>query len=75
MQEIIRKIQSVSNKIVVITDGKRGVYAYDGHYLYKCPEFPAKVISTLGAGDAFASTFCGALKRTDRSQFKLNFSD
>ena len=26
--------------------------------------FPSPVVSTLGAGDAFASTFCAALERT-----------
>ena len=43
--------------IVVVTDGKCGVYATDGAKYYRCSEFPAKPVSTLGAGDAFASTF------------------
>lgn len=52
-------------QIVVITDGGNGAYAYDGKRFYFCPVFPSDVISTLGAGDAFASTFCAALGRTD----------
>ena len=31
---------------------------------YYCPTFDSPVVSTLGAGDAFASTFCAALSRT-----------
>ena len=31
--------------------------------IYICPPFPAKVTSTLGAGDAFASTFCATIDK------------
>ena len=54
---IIKKVKDMSGGVVVITDGKHGAYAFDGKKYYKCGEFPAKVVSTLGAGDAFASTF------------------
>lgn len=74
LKEIITKIQSISNKIVVITDGKRGVYAYDGNYLYKCPEFPAKVISTLGAGDSFASTFTATIEKYNDIKKALEYA-
>ena len=45
-------------QVVVITDGNSGAYAYNGKRFYYCDIFPSEVISTLGAGDAFASTFC-----------------
>lgn len=51
--------------IVLITDGKNGVYAYDGKNFYICPPYPAKVRSTLGAGDAFASTFTASIEKTN----------
>ena len=54
---IMDKIKEISGGIVVVTDGKNGVYATDGDKYYRCGEFPAKPVSTLGAGDAFASTF------------------
>ncbi len=58
------KILKGTNKVnVVITDGKAGVYAYDGIKFYKAPEFPAVVRSTLGAGDAFSSTFTAAMEK------------
>mgnify|MGYP006374721047 CR=1 FL=1 len=31
--------------------------------IYICPTFPAVVTSTLGAGDAFASTFCASMDK------------
>ena len=46
------------------TDGGHGAYAYNGTKYYYCPVFQGPVISTLGAGDAFASTFCASLQRT-----------
>jgi len=63
-QDIKRMLQALKIKdyqVVVITDGNKGAYAYEGKKFYYCPTFPAEVISTLGAGDSFASTFCGAL--------------
>lgn len=63
LRRIITKLQSLSHQIVLITDGKRGVYAFDGKKYYKCPEFPADVVSTLGAGDAFASTFTATIEK------------
>jgi len=62
---MLNKLKSTAAKIVVITDGKNGVYAHDGEKYYICPEFPAHVVSTLGAGDAFASTFVGTLAKSN----------
>jgi sugar/nucleoside kinase (ribokinase family) len=52
MLELLHEIKA---KVVVITDGRDGAYAYDGEFIYKAPTFPAEVVSTLGAGDAFAA--------------------
>lgn len=65
IQEMLKKLKIGEKQIIVITDGKYGAYAYDGTTFYQCDNFPAQVVSTLGAGDAFASTFCGALQRTN----------
>ena len=51
-------------QIVVVTDGGNGAYAYNGKSIFYCPVYPGKVVSTLGAGDAFASTFCASMNRT-----------
>lgn len=65
VKAMLDKLKSTDAKVVIITDGKNGVYAYDGAKYYKCPEFPAKVVSTLGAGDALSSTFTAALVYTN----------
>ena len=54
-------------QIIVITDGGAGAYAFDGENYYYCDCFDGPVRSTLGAGDAFASTFCAALNRFDKN--------
>lgn len=64
--DMFKKLKVSDYQVIVITDGGNGAYAYDGKHYYRCPVFDAPVISTLGAGDAFASTFCAALQRTDK---------
>lgn len=66
IKEMFKKLKVGEKQIIVITDGKHGAYAYDGEQFYICPVFDGPVVSTLGAGDAFASTFCAALGRTNR---------
>jgi len=61
LKEMIFKLKKYGSKVVVITEGKKGAYAFDGKILYYCPTFPSKVVSTLGAGDAFASTFVASM--------------
>ncbi len=68
-QDIKRMLEALKIKdyqVVVITDGNKGAYAYEGKKFYYCPTFPSEVVSTLGAGDSFASTFCAALYRNGK---------
>lgn len=62
---MLREINPGKGKVTIITDGKNGVYAFDGCMFYHCDEFPATVVSTLGAGDAFSSTFVASLNKTN----------
>ncbi|MCI4665514.1 MAG: carbohydrate kinase family protein [Neomegalonema sp.] len=48
----------------LVTDGKRGAYASDGAKIFFQPSLPATVAGTVGAGDAFASTFAAWLNYT-----------
>lgn len=48
-------------RIVVVTNGPEGVYATDGNHIYFHPSLKTKVISTVGAGDAFGSMFVSFL--------------
>lgn len=62
---MLKTLRTGTDALVVITDGKHGVYCYDGKKIYLCPIFPAVVTSTLGAGDAFSSTFCATIDKYD----------
>ena len=63
--KMLNELNMGAGRITIITDGKNGAYAYDGKKYYQCGEFPATVVSTLGAGDAFSSTFVSSLIKTN----------
>jgi sugar/nucleoside kinase (ribokinase family) len=44
-------------KIIVVTNGAEGVYVASNDGILFHPSLPTKVVNTLGAGDAFGSTF------------------
>ncbi len=58
---IMARLKAMGPKYVVVTDGPRGAYAYDGKQLDVVPAFPAVRKEATGAGDAFATGFLGAL--------------
>ena len=64
IKTMLNMLKVTDYQVIVVTDGGRGAYAYDGKKYYYCPTYPSDVVSTLGAGDAFASTFCASLVRT-----------
>lgn len=74
IKEMLVNLKKYVKDIVVITDGKKGVYVHDGHKFYYAKPYPAKVVSTLGAGDAFASTFFGTLLKTDDIKKAIAFA-
>lgn len=67
VKKMHRALRKENNSIILITDGKNGATCFDGNKFYKAPEFPAKVRSTLGAGDAFASTFVASIEKFNRN--------
>jgi ribokinase len=61
--ELLKKMQELGPKNVVITDGPKGAYAYDGNDIYfiePCSDSKPAYERT-GAGDAFASTVVSAI--------------
>lgn len=56
----LKKLHQSGPKVILITDGKRGAYGYDGTTRYYAPVYNTTVKSTLGAGDCFGSTFMAA---------------
>src|ERR1035437_192844 len=61
--ELLPKIAALGPKIVVITDGSKGAYAYEDMETWFMPPYPdpKPPYDRTGAGDAFASTFIAAL--------------
>ncbi len=62
---LLEQLHALGPKILCITDGPKGAYAYDGQtneywfqVMYPDPKPP---VSRTGAGDAFASTFTSAI--------------
>lgn len=61
--ELMKMMRAKGPKIVVITDGPKGAYAYDGESSWFMPPYPdpKPPFERTGAGDAFSSTFVSAL--------------
>jgi ribokinase len=62
MKELLTAMRHVGPKIVVITDGDRGSYAYDGSKYWQCGITDTPVVERTGAGDAFGTAFLAALQ-------------
>ncbi|MFA4872035.1 MAG: carbohydrate kinase family protein [Patescibacteria group bacterium] len=58
---LLRYIKGLGPQIVVITDGAKGAYVYDGKKYYYMKAMDSKSVDTVGVGDAFAAAFTGAL--------------
>ena len=58
---LLKDIYKLGPKIVVITNGLKGAYAYDGKDVWFIESLPHKPFESTGAGDAFSSAFTTAL--------------
>lgn len=63
MSDLLKSLQSAGPRLVVITDGVAGAYAYEGGETWFMPVYPdpKPPYERTGAGDAFSSTFAIAL--------------
>ena len=63
IKTLLKNMHSLGPKIVLITDGRNGAYAFDGTQMLKVPMYPdpKPPVDRTGAGDAMASTFVAAL--------------
>lgn len=59
----ISRLMAYGPKIVVLKLGKRGARVFEKDRVISAPSFEVRVVSGLGAGDAFASGFCYGLLR------------
>jgi len=60
MSRLLKAVYKLGPELVVITDGAKGSWCYDGVHKYEMPCHRVKVVETTGAGDAYASTFVAA---------------
>jgi len=61
IRDMAKVIQLQGPKIVVITDGKEGAYAYNGLDFFRVGAYPAHRVDATGAGDAFAAAFLAGI--------------
>ncbi len=61
LYEYFMELFSYGIKRIVVTDGKNGAYVATKDTLYFHPSITVPIINTIGAGDAFGSTFFGLL--------------
>jgi ribokinase len=62
-EELLKRMHALGPKIVVLTDGPKGAYAYAGEeVIFQAPRpDPKPPLERTGAGDAFAATVVAAL--------------
>jgi len=66
IKKLMKRCHEFGPKTVIITHGKKGVYASDGEHIYKVRPHRIKVVETTGAGDAFGAGFLtGMIKKND----------
>ncbi|MGD0328363.1 MAG: carbohydrate kinase family protein [Minisyncoccia bacterium] len=63
MRELLKKMRALGPKIVLVTDGPNGAYAFDGDERLKVPMYPdpKPPLDRTGAGDASTSSVVAAL--------------
>ncbi|MFP4539838.1 MAG: carbohydrate kinase family protein [Candidatus Paceibacterota bacterium] len=63
INELLKMTRDLGPKKVVVTDGPKGAYTYDGEEMWFMPPYPdpKPPVDRTGAGDSFASTFTSAL--------------
>lgn len=63
IKALLQKMRDLGAKIVVLTDGPNGAYAYDGTEMLRVPMYPdtKPPVDRTGAGDATTSTIVAAL--------------
>ncbi|MFC1894334.1 carbohydrate kinase family protein [Candidatus Dependentiae bacterium] len=61
LYSFFKEILKMGPKIVVVTDGAKGVYTATKNEIFFHPSIKTNVIDTLGAGDSFGSCFVASL--------------
>ncbi|MEA2097981.1 MAG: carbohydrate kinase family protein [Patescibacteria group bacterium] len=70
---LAKNIKNWGPKIVIITDGSEGAYAYDGNSVLYSPATSKDSVDTTGAGDSFGSAFVGGYILTEDLEKSLKY--
>jgi len=64
--EMVEALASFGCEFIVIKRGDRGQLLYDAatHSRWDIPPYPARIVNTIGAGDAFCGGFLAGYRRT-----------
>ena len=68
---MLKELYRLGPEIIVITDGKKSINAYDGKNIYVLIPNKIKVVESTGAGDAFASSFLSGIIKKNDVEFAL----
>jgi ribokinase len=68
---MLRKLAELGPSIVAITNGKAGVFVFDGDYFYSAKAHKIGVVETTGAGDAFAASFLSGILKKGNMEFAI----
>jgi ribokinase len=61
INDLVKMVSDLGPENILITDGDRGVYAYDGYKLHYHPAQKVNLVEKTGAGDAFTSGLIGGI--------------
>lgn len=63
IKDLLKGLRALGPNIVLITDGTKGAYSFDGNEMLKVPMYPDQdpPFERTGAGDAFTSSISAAL--------------
>ena len=72
-KDVTELLPLLKTKIVVVTDGKNGSYAYvNGGIVYEAAHPVTKILDTTGAGDAFSAGFIAGYLKTNTIQASMH---
>ena len=75
LKDFFKTCINLGPRIVVVTDGANGVYAATKNHIYHCEGIKVEnVINTLGAGDAFSSTFCASIYKGETVERSMKYA-
>jgi len=74
IKQMLKVLHEAGPKYVVITNGPKPTFAYDGEMLYTIKPHNVKVLETTGAGDAFAASFTAGIIKTEDMEFSLQLA-